>query len=134
MAAGAGRLCTDLTTEVEVIVMEAGSITGFPLLNTVFFTEVEVIIMRAGSITTGFPLLCTDVSTQVEVIIMGACIITRFPLLNADIAAYVQSKIFCAEVREGDGGSAVIVAVANVCQLTRTVHLVSTPLYPRIHT
>ena len=34
VAAGAGRLCTDLSTEVEVIIMGAGSITGFPLLCT----------------------------------------------------------------------------------------------------
>ena len=34
VAAGAWRLCTDLATQVEVIIMGAGSITGFPLLCT----------------------------------------------------------------------------------------------------
>ena len=34
VAAGAGRLCTDVSTQVEVIIMGAGSITRFPLLNT----------------------------------------------------------------------------------------------------
>ena len=41
VAAGAGRLCTDVFTEVEVIIMGAGAITRFPLLNAVFSTHVE---------------------------------------------------------------------------------------------
>ena len=45
---------------------------------------------------------------------MGACPITRFPLLQADLPAPVESLILCAEVRAGDGGSAVIIAVTPV--------------------
>ena len=41
VAAGAGRLCTDVSTEVEVIIMGAGSITGFPSVYAVLSTHVE---------------------------------------------------------------------------------------------
>ena len=34
VAAGAWRLCTDLATQVEVIIMGAGAVTWFPLLCT----------------------------------------------------------------------------------------------------
>ena len=69
--------------------------------------------------------LCADVSTQVEVIIMGAEAITRFPLFYAVLSTHVESLILCAEVRTGDGGSAVISAKAILVlnKFTRTVHL-----------
>ena len=54
---------------------------------------------------------------------MGAGAVTRFPLFQAVLPAQVQSMILCAEVRAGDGGSAVFIAETNVCQDTRTIHL-----------
>ena len=77
------------------------------------------------SVAAGAGRLCTDVSTKVEVIIMRAGSITGFPLLQADLPAHVDSLILCAEVRAGDGGSAVIIAEASICHDTRTVHLCS---------
>ena len=47
VAAGAGRLCADLVTEVEVIIMGAHSITMFPLLNTDLTTHVEAMLLLA---------------------------------------------------------------------------------------
>ena len=41
VAAGAWRLCTDVSAQVQVIIMGAGAITRFPLLNAVFSTHVE---------------------------------------------------------------------------------------------
>ena len=101
MAAGAGRLCADVSAQVEVIIMRAGAVTGFPLLKTVFSTQVEAIIMGAGSI------------------------ITRFPLLNTVFSTHIESLIFCAEVRASDGGCAVSIAVAIISldMNTRTVYL-----------
>ena len=77
------------------------------------------------SVAAGAGRLCTDVSTEVEVIIMGAGAVTGFPLLQlqAVLSAHVESLILCAEVRAGDGGSAVIIAEASICHDTRTVHL-----------
>ena len=104
MTAGAGRLCTDVSTQVEVI-MGAGSVTWFPLLQAVFSTEVEVIIIRAGPIT-------------------------GFPLLQADLPAHVDSLFFCAEVWAGHCGGAVIIAVTIISldMDTKTVHLGAAPL------
>ena len=51
VAAGTGRLCTDVSTQVEVITIGAGAVTRFPLLNTVFCTHVQT------------QLLCTEVRT-----------------------------------------------------------------------
>ena len=45
---------------------------------------------------------------------MGTGAVTRFPLLNTVLATHVESLILCAEVRAGDGGDAVIIAVAPV--------------------
>ena len=43
VAAGAGRLCADVSTKVEVIIMGAGSvITRFPLLKAILITHVQV--------------------------------------------------------------------------------------------
>ena len=105
LAAGAWRLCTDLATQVEVIIMGA-------------------------CIITRFPLLCTDVSTEVEVIIMGTGSITGFPLLNTVFSAHVEASILCAEVRAGDGGGAVFIAVTIISLNvnTKTVHLGAAPL------
>ena len=47
MAAGARRLCTDVSTQVEVIIMGAGAITRFPLLNAVLPAHVESLILCA---------------------------------------------------------------------------------------
>ena len=47
VAAGAGRLCADVSTEVEVIIMGAGAITRFPLLNTDIATHAEVQLLCA---------------------------------------------------------------------------------------
>ena len=83
-------------------------------------------------VAAGAGRLCTDVPTKVEVIIMGTVSITRFPLLQADLPAHVESLILCAEVRAGDGGSAVIIAVTPVWAVlivTRTVHLGGTPIF-----
>ena len=41
VAAGARRLCADVSAQVEVIIMGAGPITRFPLLNAVLSTHVE---------------------------------------------------------------------------------------------
>ena len=41
MAAGAGRLCTDVSTQVEVIIMGAGAVAGLPLLNAVLPAPVQ---------------------------------------------------------------------------------------------
>ena len=51
MAAGAGRLCADVSTQVEVIIMGAGAITRFPLLNAVLTTHVESLILCAEART-----------------------------------------------------------------------------------
>ena len=40
VAAGAWRLCTDVSTQVEVIIMGAGAVTWLPFLNTVLATHV----------------------------------------------------------------------------------------------
>ena len=47
MAAGAGRLCADVSTQVEVIIMGAGAVTGFPLLQAVLPTHVESLFLCA---------------------------------------------------------------------------------------
>ena len=47
MAAGAGRLCADVSTQVEVIIIKAGSIAGFPLLKAFFSTHVDSLILCA---------------------------------------------------------------------------------------
>ena len=49
--------------------------------------------------------------------------VTRFPLLYAVLPAPIEAKLLCAEVRAGDGGNAVIIAVTIVCKGARTVHL-----------
>ena len=41
VAAGAGRLCADVSTKFEAIIMEASFITRLPLFNAVFSTHVE---------------------------------------------------------------------------------------------
>ena len=80
-------------------------------------------------VAAGAGRLCTDVSTQVEVIIMGANPITRFPHLNAVLPAHVDSLFFCAEVRAGNRGGAVIIAVTIISlnMDTRTIHLGAAP-------
>ena len=87
----------------------AGPVTWFPHLQTVISTKVIS--------------FCANFSTEVEFIIMEAGPITRFPLFQAVLPAHVESLILCAEVRTGDGGSAVIIAETRVCSHTRTVHL-----------
>ena len=57
---------------------------------------------------------CADVSTEVEVIIIRADSVTRLPLLNTIVSAPEQPKLWCAEVRAGDDGSAVIIAETPV--------------------
>ena len=47
MAAGAWRLCTDVSTQVEVIIKQADAITRFPLLYAVFSTHVDSLIFCA---------------------------------------------------------------------------------------
>ena len=47
VTAGAGRLCTDIPTEVEVIIMGAGAVAGFPFLCTVYSTHVQSQFIRA---------------------------------------------------------------------------------------
>ena len=37
--------------------------------------------------------------------------VTRFPLFCTDLSAHVEAVILCAEVRTGDGGGAVSIAV-----------------------
>ena len=49
VAAGAGRLCADVSTQVEVIIIGADPITRFPLLNTDMTTNIPS--MFALSIT-----------------------------------------------------------------------------------
>ena len=71
--------------------MGAGSITRFPLLNTVVFAQMEVFIMGAGSIT-------------------------GFPSVYAVLSTHVESQLWCAEVWSGDVGSAVSIAEAIVCR------------------
>ena len=66
VAAGAGRLCTDVSTQVEVIIMGADPITRSPLLKAFF-------------------------SAEAKVVIVGACSITRFPLSNAVFSTHVES-------------------------------------------
>ena len=52
--------------------MGAGPITRFPLLCTYVPTQVEAIIMGAGSIITRFPLLNAVLSTHIESLIFCA--------------------------------------------------------------
>ena len=125
VAAGAWRLCADVSTQVETIIMGAVSIAGLPLLNTVFPTQVEVIIIGARSVTS-FPLLNTDASTQLEVIIIGAGIIARFPLRNTVFITPVKSIFFPAEYCWG----AVSITEPIICNHTRTINLSSAPLFP----
>ena len=47
VAAGAWRLCADVSTKVEVIIIGADPITRFPLLNAVLSTHVEFLILCA---------------------------------------------------------------------------------------
>ena len=47
VAAGAWRLCTNVSTEVEVIIVGAGAVTRFPLLQTVLPTHEESMILCA---------------------------------------------------------------------------------------
>ena len=65
-----------------------------------------------------------------EVIIKRAGAITGFPLLYAVLPAHVESLILCAEVRTGDGGGAVVIAITKLALSvdTRTVHLGAAPL------
>ena len=81
------------------------------------------------SVAAGAGRLCADVSTQVEVIIMGAGSVAWFPLLNAVFSTHVESLILCAEVRAGNRGGAVIIAVTIISLNvdTRTVHLGAAP-------
>ena len=58
--------------------------------------------------------------------------ITWFPDLFAFPTTHIEAQLLCAEVRVGDGGGAVNIAVAPVGTatniITRTVHLGGTPL------
>ena len=58
--------------------------------------------------------------------------ITWFPDLFAFPTTHIEAELLCAEVRAGDGGGAVNIAVAPVGTattiITRTVHLGGTPL------
>ena len=47
MAAGAGRLCADVSTQVQVIIMEAASVARLPILKAFLSTHVQSIIMFA---------------------------------------------------------------------------------------
>ena len=67
------------------------------------------------SVAAGAGRLCADVSAQVEVVIMGAEAVTRFPLLHAVLSAHVEAQLLCAEVRAGNGGGAVFIAVTPAC-------------------
>ena len=66
VAAGAWRLCTDVSAQVQVIIMGADPITRSPLLKAFF-------------------------SAEAEVVVVGACPITRFPHLNAVFSTHVES-------------------------------------------
>ena len=67
------------------------------------------------SVAAGAGRLCTNLTTQVEVIVMGAEAVTRFPLLHAVLSAHVEAQLLCAEVRAGNGGGAVFIAVTPAC-------------------
>ena len=47
VAAGAWRLCADVSAQVQVIIMGANPITRFPLLNAVLTTHVESLVFGA---------------------------------------------------------------------------------------
>ena len=66
VAAGAWRLCTDVSAQVQVIIMGADPITRSPLLKAFF-------------------------SAEAKVVIVGACSITRFPHLKAVFSTHVES-------------------------------------------
>ena len=70
---------------------------------------------------------------------MGAGSIAGFPLLLAVLPAHEEAMILCAEVRTGDGGSAVIIAetILALDEASRTVQLSAAEqsfLVPIIHT
>ena len=82
VAAGAGRLCTDLSTQVEVIIMGAGAVTGFPLLKAVLPTPVEA------------QLLCAEVRAGDG---GGAVIIADTPICKSTRAVHL-SGAGCANI------------------------------------
>ena len=71
-AAGAGRLCTDVSTQVEIIILGAAPITRFPLLQTVLPTHVESMILCAevrtgdggGAVVIAEAILSPDETTR----------------------------------------------------------------------
>ena len=71
MAAGAGRLCTDVSTQVEVIIMGAGAVTRFPLLQADLTTHVQSQLFFAevrrhggGAVVIAEAMLAVDVDTR----------------------------------------------------------------------
>ena len=72
VAAGAWRLCADVSTKVEVIIIGADPITRFPLLNAVLSTHVQSMILCAevrtgdggGAVVIAEAILAQDKTTR----------------------------------------------------------------------
>ena len=72
VAAGAWRLCADVSAQVEVIIIGADPITRFPLLNAVLSTRVEFLILCAevrtgdggGAVVIAEAILSPDETTR----------------------------------------------------------------------